>query len=139
MTTVYDVDPGKFNEKLSGELKKMEEFKMPEWASFVKAGPAKSRPPQDIDFWYKRTASILRQLYVRGVVGVNRLKTKYGGRKQRGGRPEEFRKAGGKMIRTMLQQAEKAGVVEKSAGKRKGRQLTKKGLEFMNKTAESVK
>ena len=139
MTTIHDVSPDRFNEKLAGELKKMVEFEMPEWASFVKTSAAKSRPPQDADFWYKRAASILRQIYSKGVVGVNRLKTKYGGRKQRGAKPEEFRKAGGKIIRTILQQAEKAGFVEKSTGKKKGRQLTKKGLEFMNKIAETIK
>ena len=139
MTTIYDVDAGKYNEKLAEELKKLEEFKMPEWASLVKTSVARARPPADPDFWYKRAASILRQIHVRGVVGVNKLRTKYGGRKKRGAKPEEFRKAGGKLIRTILQQAEAAGLIEKAGGKKKGRQLTKKGLEFMNKAAEEVK
>ena len=138
-TTIYDVDAGKYNEKLAEELKKLPEFKMPEWASLVKTSVARARPPSDPDFWYKRAASILRQIHVRGVIGVNKLRTKYGGRKKRGGKPEEFRKAGGKLIRTILQQAEAAGLIEKAGGKKKGRQLTKKGLEFMNKAAGEVK
>jgi ribosomal protein S19E (S16A) len=35
------------------------------------------------------------------------------------------------MIRLILQQAEKAGLLEKSEGKKKGRKLTKKGVKFM--------
>lgn len=136
---IYEVPTDKLNELLAKTLKSLEEFKMPSWASFVKTSVAKLRPPTEPDFWYKRAASILRQIYVRGVVGVNRLRIRYGGKKERGSKPEEFRKGGGKMIRTILQQAEKAGFVEKADGKKKGRQLTKKGLEFMNSIAESVK
>jgi small subunit ribosomal protein S19e len=65
------------------------------------------------------------------VVGVERLRTRYGGRKQRGQRPPEFRKGGGKIIRTILQQAESAGFLEKVKEKRSGRKLTVKGREFM--------
>lgn len=137
--TLYDVEADKFNKQLAEALKKLEEFKMPEWAGFVKTSTSKARPPFDTDFWHKRAASILRQIYIRGVVGVNRLKIKYGSKKKRGVKPEEFRKGSGKIIRTILQQAEKAGLLEKAEGKRKGRQLTKKGLEFLNKVVASLK
>jgi len=137
--TIYDVAAGKLNEKLAEALKSIPEFKMPEWANFVKTSVAKSRPPQDEDWWYKRAASILRQIYIRGVVGVNRLKSKYGGKKQRGAKPEKFRKASGKIIRVILQQAGEAELIEKAEGKKKGRQLTKKGLEFMNNIAKQIK
>jgi len=129
---IYDIHPQEFNAKLAEALKKIEEFKMPEWALFVKTGQGKSRPPFDEDWWHKRVASILRQIFRKGVVGVSRLKTKYGGRKNRGAKPPEFRKASGKIIRTILQQAEKAGLLEQSKTKKKGRQLTKHGLEFLN-------
>ncbi len=136
--TIYDVAADKLNVKLAEALKQLEEFKMPEWAGFVKTSTAKKRPPIDPDYWYKRAASILRYLHIKGVVGVGRLKRKYSSRKSRGSQPEESRKAGGKIIRVILQQAEKAGFVNKSEGKKKGRQLTKKGLEFMNKISESI-
>jgi small subunit ribosomal protein S19e len=138
MIKIYEVEAKKFNEVLAKALKQMEEFKMPEWADFVKTSTARARPPYESDWWYKRAASILRQVYIRGVVGVNRLKLRYGGKKDRGSRPKEFRKGSGKIIRTILQQAEKAGYVEKAEGKKKGRQLTKKGLDFMNKIAEEI-
>lgn len=131
-SNVYEIPAQQYNDKLAAALKKMDEFKMPEWALFVKTGVCKLRPPMEQDWWYHRIASILRQIYIRGVVGVGRLRTKYGDRKNRGVRPEVFAKASGKLIRTMLQDAEKAGLLEKvKEGKRFGRKLTIKGKEFL--------
>ncbi|NCN98654.1 30S ribosomal protein S19e [Candidatus Pacearchaeota archaeon CG_4_10_14_0_2_um_filter_35_33] len=131
MADVRTIEAGKYNNLLAEALKKMEEFEEPEWVCLVKSGPHNSRPTNDENFWYKRAASVLRQIYLRGVVGVERLRTRYGGRKERGVKPSEFRKGGGKIIRTILQQAEKAGFIEKATGSKKGRQLTEKGKEFM--------
>ena len=129
--SVYEIPADLYNKKLAEALKQLEEFKMPEWANYVKTSVARERPPVEEDWWHKRAASILRQLYIKGIVGVNRLKTRYGGRKNRGMRPEKFRKGSGKIIRTILQQAEKAGMVEKFKDKRAGRRLTTKGKEFL--------
>jgi len=133
MNNVFDLNSHEYNKKLAEALKKVPEFKEPEWAGFVKSGAAKRRPIDEEDFWYKRAASILRQIYKNKTSGVNRLRTKYGGRKNRGSKPEEFRKAGGKIIRTILQQADKTGFTEitKEKGKRAGRQLTAKGKKFL--------
>lgn len=130
---VYDMNPMEYNEKLAVILKEMEEFSQPEWSLYVKTGTSKERPPQDPDFWYKRAASILRQIYINNVVGVNRLKTRYGSKKNRGVQPEKFRKASGKIIRVILQQSEKAGFLEKfnEVGKRAGRKLTAHGKKIM--------
>ncbi len=134
---VYDTNSQEYNLKLAEALKKISEFKQPEWAEFVKTGPAKVRPVDEPDFWYKRAASILRQIYKNKVVGVNRLRTRYGSRKNRGYAPEAFMKAGGKIIRVILQQADLAGLTEitktgRETRKRKlGRQLTKKGTELL--------
>lgn len=131
MADIRSIHPEKFNNILAESLKKIQEFKKPEWVDFVKTSTHKVRPSIEPDFWYKRTASILRQIYIRGVVGVERLRTRYGGRKKRGARPAEFRKGGGKIIRTILQQAEKAGFIEKSKEKKAGRKLTEKGKKFL--------
>jgi small subunit ribosomal protein S19e len=129
---IHEQEPGMFNTVLAEELKKIADFTAPEWSMFVKTGVAKQRVPQDDDFWYKRAASILRQLYIHGVVGVGSLRTRYGARKNRGGRPSKFKKASGKIIRTILQQAEKAGLVEKVDRLQHGRRLTLKGKEFLD-------
>lgn len=141
MSLVYETDAQEYNLKLAEALKGVPEFKEPEWAQFVKSGPAKERPIEDVDFWHKRSASILKQIYKKGILGVNRLRTKYGSKKDRGMRPEQFRRASGKIIRTILQQSDAAGFTEIAQdikgvrSKKPGRQLTKKGKEFL----ESIK
>ena len=110
--TVYDLDQTEYNLKLAEALKKVPEFKKPEWVDFVKSSPSRERPIDDADFWFKRAASMLKQIYKNKTVGVNRLRTKYGSKKNRGMRPEKFMRAGGKIIRTILQQSDKAGFTE---------------------------
>ncbi len=125
-----------YNLKLAEALKQFPEFQSPEWVDFVKSSPSKERPIEELDFWYKRAASILRQIYKKKIVGVNRLRTRYGSKKNRGMKPERFIKAGGKILRTILQQADKAGLTEKVKDNkvlrtRAGRKLTAKGKEFL--------
>lgn len=129
---IHEQDPIEYNKAVAEALKKISEFKIPEWAMYVKSGVSKQRVPEDPDFWYKRSASILRQLYIQGVVGVNRLRTRYGSRKNRGMQPARFRKASGKMIRVILQQSESAGFVEKVERLQHGRRLTLKGRQFLD-------
>ncbi|MFC1682146.1 40S ribosomal protein S19 [Nanoarchaeota archaeon] len=137
MTNVFEIDAQEYNLKLAEALKKLPEFEMPEWASFVKSGSAKERPIEDPDFWHKRAASILRQIYKKNVLGVSRLRTKYGSKKNRGMRPDKFKRASGKIIRVILQQADVAGfteIVKTIRGvksKRPGRQLTETGRKFL--------
>ncbi len=131
MVDIRAIEPGKYNKLLAEAIKKIPEFKKPEWVDFVKTGINKQRPSSEEEFWEKRAASVLRQIYLKGIVGVQRLRTRYGGRKDRGVRPAIFVKGGGKIIRVILQQAEQAGFVEKVKGKKSGRQLTIKGREFL--------
>ncbi len=133
INSVYEIPADEYNNKLAEALKQIPEFKEPEWSFFVKSGVAKRRPPQEPDFWFKRAASILKQIYIHKTVGVNRLKTRYGSKQNRGMKPEKFRKGSGKIIRTILQQAEKAGLLEKKnePGKRAGRSLTERGKELL--------
>jgi small subunit ribosomal protein S19e len=139
--SVYEINAQEYNLKLAEALKEVEEFKEPEWVKFVKSGPAKERPIDDLDFWHKRAASVLRNIYKTGSVGVQRLRTKYGSKQNRGFKPEAFKKGAGKIIRVILQQADKAGFTEIQKpvrgvkSKRPGRILTDKGKKFM----ESIK
>src|SRR3989344_2075109 len=106
MTNVKTTNPIKYNLMLAEALKKENLFEKPDWVDFVKTSTHKKRPTTEPDFWHKRAASILRQIYIKEVVGVERLRTRYGGKKDRGVQPPEFRKSGGKIIRKILQQAE---------------------------------
>jgi len=129
---IYTKDAEKYVLALAEALKKIPEFEAPEWAGFVKSSVSKKRPPVGDDFWHIRAASILRQLYIKGVVGVGKLRTRYGSKKDRGGKPDKFRKASGKIIRVILQQAEAAGLVEKVTRMQFGRRLTQTGRDLLD-------
>ena len=107
-------------------------MQIPELALFVKSCVSRERPPIESNFWHIRAASILRRLYIKGVLGVGKLRTRYGSRKDRGGKPDKFFKAGGKIIRIILQQAESAGLVEKVNKMQHGRRLTLKGRDLLD-------
>lgn len=137
MVTVFDVEGQAFVEVLAELLKSRygEIVKPLPWAVFVKTAHFKNRPPSDSDWWYKRAASILRTLYIKGPMGVSRLRKKYGGRKDSPMRKAHFHKAAGNHIRKILQQLEKAELVATS---KKGRSLTPKGVSLLDSLAASM-
>lgn len=134
MTTAYDVPAGKLIDKAAADLQSR--IKSPEWARFVKTGSQVQRPPTQENWFFIRTASILRRVYTDGPVGVERLRTVYGGRKSRGARVSHFRKSGGKILRYALQQLESLEFVKKS---KKGREIAPKGRKYLDNLAFEVK
>lgn len=139
MPTIYDVDAQELIAKTAEELKKVPEIKAPVWAVFVKTGMHKQRPPVKSDWWYIRTASVLRTIYRLGPIGVSKLRTKYGGKKNRGVKKEHFFKGSGSILRKSLQQLEKAGFVKfAEKGVHKGRIITPKGRSFLDKIATHI-
>lgn len=139
MAKIHDVPQDELIERTAGELKNIPEIKPPEWAMFVKTGVSKERPPIRSDWWYVRTASVLRKLYLQGPVGVSKLRKKYGSKKNRGFKPEHFYKASGNILRKALQQLEKAGLAKKvDKGIHKGRIITPKGASVLNQVASKI-
>ena len=102
--SIYDVPTDKLLQKTSEALKKIEVITPPAWAGFVKTGMSKSRPPVQDDWWFLRAASILRKIMHFGPIGVSKLRNQYGGRKNRGVKPDKFYKGSGNIIRKILQQ-----------------------------------
>ena len=138
MTTAYDVPADVLIDRLSGYLKEnIREIQPPEWSGYVKTGSQAERVPQNPDWWYVRSASILRKIYMNGPVGVSRLRKDYGGRKRRGVRPAHFAKAGGNIIRTVLQQLEQAGLSQKDGIK--GRVVSGKGRSLLDAMSTQIK
>src|SRR3990167_127573 len=136
MPTMYDAEAQELITKAAEELKKVPEIKPPEWAPFAKTGMHKERPPVNNDWWYMRTASVLRAVYRLGHVGVSKLRTKYGGKKNRGVKQEHFYKGSGSILRKSLQQLEKAGFLKTAEkGRHKGRIVTPKGKSFLDSIA----
>jgi len=67
---------------------------------------------------------------------VERLRTAYGGRVNRGVAPEHFAKGSGSVVRKILQQLERAGLVRRVRGR--GRVLTEKGRSLLDNTAYEI-
>ncbi len=137
MTSGRDVPPDVLIKRLSNELKEIPEIQPPEWAKFVKLGVHKEYPPENPDWWYVRAASVLRKIYLNGPIGVQRLRLEYGGLRNRGVKPEHFFRGSGNIIRKILQQLEKAELVEKDQSN-KGRKITPKGTAFIDHVAHSI-
>lgn len=137
MVSVFDVHAELLIQEIAKELKEKFKAEKPLFADFVKTGASKERAPQDPNWYYVRMASILRRVYVDGPVGVESLRTYYGGRKARGTKPHEFRKASGKIIRKCLQELEKQGFLEKDKNK-EGRKITGKGEKYLNEKAKHI-
>lgn len=135
MATVYDTLQDELIKAVSDDLKANVKLNKPDWALFVKTGAHRERSPDNQDWWWVRAASVLRKVYIKGPVGVQRLRVAYGGRKHRGVKPEEFRRAGGKVIRTILAEFDKIGFTEKVEG---GRRITPKGQSYLDKIASKL-
>jgi len=113
-------------------------IRKPEWADFVKTGVSREKPPVDPDWWYVRAASVLLKVQGLGPVGVSKLRTKYGGRKNRGVAPEHFFKGSGKILRVILQQLEKDGMLKQDTrGNHKGRVVTPKAKSLILKLSKA--
>jgi len=138
MPSVREVSAGKLIPALAAELKKVETIKPHPAAGFAKSGVSNERPPEQLDFWYLRSAALLRRVYLTGPVGTQRMRTAFGSRHRRGHKPAHHSKAGGKFIRLMLQQLEASGFVAKVEKPRKGRAITAKGQKLLDKTASKV-
>lgn len=135
MAVVYDVPASSLVNKAGQKLKETGKIQPPEWADDVKTGVHRQLPPTQPDWWYIRCASILRRIYIDGPVGVQRLRTLYGGRKNRGDHPDRHERASGAIIRNALQQLEKAGYVKSIKG---GRIVTPEGMSFLDKVATEM-
>lgn len=133
--SALDVAPDALIKVVAEELKKNPVIKTPEWVLLVKTGADRERLPEREDFWFTRCASLLRTLYIHGSRGVQRLRHKYGGRKEHVVRRAHHKKGGGKIIRIALQQLEQAGLVKKE---KTGRTLTDAGKSLLDKTAASA-
>ena len=136
VSNVQLVEPMKLIQKVAAYFRENKIIEPPAWAMFAKTGVHKERPPQDPDWWYVRAAAVMRKLYLKGPIGVSRLRKLYGGKHRRGHRPPKFAKGSGAVIRKVLQQLEAAGLVEKYDNR--GRVLTEKGRELLEEAAKAV-
>ncbi len=130
---IYDVPAAGLIEEVAKDLKA--KFKQPAYAPYVKTGAHRERAPDNPDWFYSRAASVLYRIYKNGSLGTGALRSYYGGRKNRGVRPEHKVKASGKIIRLALQSLEKEGLLKKD---KKGRKITPKGEKLLFEKAKAV-
>jgi small subunit ribosomal protein S19e len=138
LPTPYDVPPSVLIERLAQHLKEeVDPIIPPSWATFAKTGIHTQRPPRNPDWWFIRCSSLLRKIYTKGPIGIEKLRAEYGGRIDRGAKPEHARKGSGAIIRTALQQLQTAELVKPL--KNEGRVVTSKGRQLLDRLATEIK
>ncbi len=140
MIRASDVNQRELVKGVAERLKQISTMEPPEWSGFVKTGSAKDRVPSQPDWWYLRSASILRRMYLnRRPSGVNKLRRVYGDKEKNRYSGKHFKPAGGAIIRNILQRLEKSELVQKVKIKnRPGRVISPKGISLLDKTAKTM-
>jgi small subunit ribosomal protein S19e len=133
MTHPKEVPADKLLPRLAAELRGQASIKPPAWAAFARTGVHTERAPTQADWWYLRSASVLRKLHTDGPRGVSLLSASYGGRRDRGSAPYHARKGSRSIAREVLQQLEKAGLVQQV--RLRGRTLTPQGQKLLAKVS----
>lgn len=135
--SIYIVEPEKLIKTLAEKLREYPEIKAPEGSIFWKTAFFKELAPLDSEnFWYIRSASILRKVKKFGPIGVNHLRKHYGGRNRKGPGLHHGSKGSGKIIRLILQQLEEANLIKKQD--RSGRITTPEGTSLLERTSYEI-
>ena len=136
LPTALEAPSQKLVEELALRLEKeVPEISPPEWSQLAKTASFKQRPPSDPKWWYKRAASILRVIYVKGPIGISKLRSRYGGRKDLPMRKAHYARSGSSAIRKILHQLGAAGLI---APEKKGRAITPKGRSMLDSVAKEM-
>lgn len=136
MSHPVDVPPSTLLPRLAQELRGRNSVTPPAWAAFAKTGVHKSKAPVQPDWWYLRSASVLRKIHMRGPVGIERLAAEYGGKRDRGSAPYHARSGSRSITREIVQQLESSGLVRPE--KKKGRRLTPEGTKLLDAVSREV-
>jgi len=135
MTTVYDVPPTMLIEKVAKYLKEEAKMEPPEWAPFVKTGVHTEKSPTNPDWWFTRSAAVLRKVYILGPMGPSRLAAEFGGRRDHGSAPYHPRKGSRAILRHSLLQLEKLGLIAKT---KKGRVISPQGRKLLDDASYEI-
>jgi small subunit ribosomal protein S19e len=136
MVTVYDVPAEQLILKAAQKLKEGGKIVPPEWAEFAKTGRHTERAPVQEDWWFIRSASILRKLYVKGPMGSSKLAAEYGGFADKGSMPNRAVKGSRNIARKCMMQLEAAGLLV--SVDKQGRAISPAGQSLLDNTAKEV-
>lgn len=136
MVTVYDVPAEKLILKAAEKLKGNANIVPPEWAEYAKTGRHTEKAPVQEDWWFTRSASILRKLYVKGPMGSSRLAAEYGGFSDKGSMPNRAVKGSRNIARKCMMQLEAAGLLVSK--EKQGRSISPAGQSLLDNAAKEV-
>ena len=143
MTTYYDVPADLLITGLTEKMNSYEKIIAPEWASQVKTGTHRERPPVQDDWWHTRAASILRKVAIKGPIGTNRISQEFGGVKNRGVKKNKAVSGSRNVSRKILQQLADSGLIENSMNSagtvNHGRVVSSIGQALLDEVAHSVR
>lgn len=134
MADIFEVDTAELIARTAASLKQSG-VERPKYIEYVKSGAGRERQPTSPDFYYTRCASILRQVYMNGPIGVSKLRERYGNRKKHLVAKHHHVRAGGSIIKDAFDALEKKGYVKKA---KKGRVITSAGRSFLDKIANEI-
>jgi small subunit ribosomal protein S19e len=136
MVHAVDVPPSELLPRLATELRSRQAVAPPDWAAFVKTGVHKEKAPDQRDWWFLRSASVLRKIHLRGPVGIEHLAQEYGGKRDGGSAPYHAHTGSRSITREIVQQLQGAGLVRPE--KNKGRRLTAEGQRLLDTVARDA-
>lgn len=129
-----DVPAQQFIDAYAQFLQRQGKLEVPGYVELVKTSAGNELPPQDAEGWfYKRSASVARHIYLHKDIGVGRLNKHYGNAINRGTRPSHHKDASGSVNRRVVQALEKVGVLEQS--KNGGRRISENGQRDLDRIA----
>ncbi len=135
MVNVKEVPADLLIEKMTEDFSKDGNIKVPEWTEFLKSGVHREKGWAQEDWYYRRLASTLRKVYMRGNIGIQRLSEEYGGRKDNGSKPYHPASASRSIVRHILNELQSLGLVVKNET---GRSVSPKGEAMLQKASRSV-
>jgi small subunit ribosomal protein S19e len=83
-----------------------------------------------------RSASVLRKISLQGTTGVARLAAEYGGKRDRGSAPYHARTGSRSVLREIVQQLEKSGLLQTQ--KNRGRRVSAEGQRLLDTASRTV-
>eukprot|EP01121_Diplochlamys_sp_Union-15-3_P004615 TRINITY_DN147_c0_g2_i1.p1 TRINITY_DN147_c0_g2~~TRINITY_DN147_c0_g2_i1.p1 ORF type:complete len:163 (-),score=29.32 TRINITY_DN147_c0_g2_i1:80-568(-) len=135
--TVKDVPADAFVAAYAQHLKRGGKIKLPSWIDVVKTARFKQLGPQNPDWFFIRTASVARKVYLQKGIGVTGFSKIYGGRHKHGVRRRHFKAASTGIIKECLRQLQALEIVELDP--KKGRRITPKGQKELDTIAVQLK
>mmetsp|Transcript_19758 Transcript_19758/g.46259 ORF Transcript_19758/g.46259 Transcript_19758/m.46259 type:complete len:166 (+) Transcript_19758:27-524(+) len=143
--TVKDVHAETFINAYADFLSKSGKVSTPANVDLIKTGTHRELEPLNADWYFVRMAAVARKVYLRPRIGAGALARWFGGAKNCGAAPQKFQKAARGLLRHILIQLEKNGIVEtvllqNENGQKvsAGRAITSAGLREMDRVARSL-